>query len=125
MHLLGIAGHPRRYSELTGVQYVAAMAPLQKIITYAAIVTLAGQIIFLVNFFWSMFKGRRAEANPWECTTLEWTLASPTPDEGFGPNRPSVSRGPYEYGGDGAADYQMQNSGSPIPGNHFQVTNFR
>jgi cytochrome c oxidase subunit 1 len=111
MHLLGIAGHPRRYSELTGVQYVAAMAPLQKIITYAAIVTLAGQIIFLVNFFWSMFKGQRAEANPWECSTLEWTLASPTPDEGFGPNRPSVSRGAYEYGGDGAADYQMQNSG--------------
>jgi cytochrome c oxidase subunit 1 len=111
MHLLGIAGHPRRYSELTGVQYVAAMAPLQKIITYAAIVTLAGQIIFLVNFFWSMFKGQRAEANPWECSTLEWTLASPTPDEGFGPNRPSVSRGAYEYGGDGAADYQMQNFG--------------
>jgi len=48
MHLLGIAGHPRRYSELSGVQYVAAMAPLQKFVTVAAIVTLAGQVIFLV-----------------------------------------------------------------------------
>ena len=111
MHLLGIAGHPRRYSELTGVQYVAAMAPLQKIITLAAIVTLAGQIIFLVNFFRSMFKGQPAEANPWECTTLEWTLASPAPAEGFGAVTPIVSQGSYEYGGDQAgADFRMQNA---------------
>ena len=57
MHLLGIAGHPRRYSDLSGVQYVAAMAPLQKFITLAAIVTIAGQVIFLVNLFWSMRRG--------------------------------------------------------------------
>ncbi|MFI5103902.1 MAG: cbb3-type cytochrome c oxidase subunit I [Terriglobales bacterium] len=113
MHLLGIAGHPRRYSELTGVQYVAAMAPLQKIITLAAIVTLAGQIIFLVNFFWSMFKGQRARANPWDCTTLEWTLTSPAPAEGLGEETPVVSHGPYEYGGDqSGADFRMQNAPS-------------
>ncbi len=114
MHLLGIAGHPRRYSELTGVQYVAVMAPWQRIITYAAIVTLAGQIIFLANLFWSMAKGPRAEANPWESTTLEWTLPSPTPEDGFGTSMPTVVRGAYEYGGksDGEAgsDYRMQNS---------------
>jgi cytochrome c oxidase subunit 1 len=113
MHLLGIAGHPRRYSELTGVQYVAAMAPLQKIITLAAIVTLAGQVIFLVNFFRSMFQGKPAEANPWECTTLEWTLASPTPVEGFGTIKPIVCEGPYEYGEGGSGkDFRMQNSGN-------------
>ena len=97
MHLLGIAGHPRRYSELSGVQYVAAMAPLQKFITLAAIVTLAGQMIFLVNLFWSMLKGPAAEANPWECSTLEWTLNSPAPAEGFGDQRVQVNYGPYEY----------------------------
>ena len=97
MHLLGIAGHPRRYSELSGVQYVAAMAPLQKFITLAAIVTLAGQMIFLVNLFWSMLKGPAAEANPWECSTLEWTLNSPAPAEGFGDRRVQVNYGPYEY----------------------------
>jgi cytochrome c oxidase subunit 1 len=112
MHLLGIAGHPRRYSELTGVDYVAAMAPLQKIITLAAIVTLAGQIIFLVNFFRSMFKGKPAEANPWECTTLEWTLDSPTPAEGFGATKPIVCQGAYEYGGATGADFSMQTSGN-------------
>src|SRR5262249_20400063 len=98
MHLLGIAGHPRRYSDLTGVQYVAAMLPLQKFITVAAIVTLAGQLIFMINLFRSMRNGPLAETNPWGCTTLEWTLPSPAPDHGFGAVRPVVNFGPYEYG---------------------------
>jgi cytochrome c oxidase subunit I len=111
MHLLGIAGHPRRYSDLTGVQYVAAMAPLQKFITVAAIATILGQIIFLVNLFWSMRKGPAASANPWESTTLEWTLPSPTPIEGFGEERPLVSHGPYEYDVSGAEkDFLMQDA---------------
>ena len=111
MHLLGTAGHPRRYSELTGVQYVAAMAPLQKFVTVAAIITISGQIIFLVNFFWSMFKGPTAPANPWECTTLEWTLPSPTPAGGFGEHVPMVNRGAYEYSAPGAeTDYLMQDA---------------
>jgi cytochrome c oxidase subunit I len=109
MHLLGIAGHPRRYSELTGVQYVAAMAPLQKFVTLAAIVTISAQIIFLVNLFWSLRKGPVAEANPWQCTTLEWVLPSPAPREGFGAHQPVVDRGPYEYGEDETgADFLMQ-----------------
>ena len=113
MHLLGIAGHPRRYSELSGVQYVTAMAPLQKFVTLAAIVTLAGQIIFVVNFFWSMRKGPVAEANPWECSTLEWTLKSPAPAQGFGDRRPQVNHGPYEYNISGVKkDFVMQDAAS-------------
>jgi cytochrome c oxidase subunit 1 len=100
MHLLGAAGHPRRYSELTAVQYVSAMVPLQEFITYAAIVTIAGQIVFLGNFFWSLFRGPRSESNPWACTTLEWTLPSPAPAEGFS-QPPVVNRGAYEYVGPG------------------------
>jgi cytochrome c oxidase subunit 1 len=111
MHLLGIAGHPRRYSDLTGVQYVAAMAPLQKFITVAAIVTIFGQIIFLVNLFWSMRKGPAAKANPWECTTLEWTLPSPSPAADFGQKQPLVNHGPYEYNISGAEkDFTMQDA---------------
>jgi cytochrome c oxidase subunit 1 len=111
MHLLGIAGHPRRYSDLTGVQYVAAMAPLQKFITVAAIVTIFGQIIFLVNLFWSMRRGPAATANPWDCTTLEWTLLSPAPAEDFGEKQPLVNHGPYEYDATGAEkDFTMQDA---------------
>jgi cytochrome c oxidase subunit 1 len=107
MHLLGIAGHPRRYSQLTGVQYVTAMAPLQKSITVAAIVTMSGQIIFLVNLFWSLRKGPVAEDNPWECTTLEWSAQS---QSGF--SKPLlVNHGPYEYSIPGAEkDFTMQDA---------------
>jgi cytochrome c oxidase subunit I len=111
MHLLGAAGHPRRYSELTGVQYVSAMAPLQRFITLAAMVTIAAQVIFLVNLFWSMFKGRPAGPNPWDCSSLEWTLPSPTPVRGFGENRPEVNHGPYEYSVPGMErDFLAQNA---------------
>jgi cytochrome c oxidase subunit 1 len=111
MHLLGIAGHPRRYSELSGVQYVAAMAPLQKFITLAAIVTIAGQLIFLVNLFWSMRRGPAAEINPWECGTLEWTPASYATNEGLGERRLQVNHGPYEYNAPGAEkDFIMQDA---------------
>ncbi|HEY6306066.1 MAG TPA: cbb3-type cytochrome c oxidase subunit I [Candidatus Angelobacter sp.] len=111
MHLLGLAGHPRRYSALTGVQYVAAMAPLQKFITVAAIITISGQIVFLVNLFWSLRKGPAADANPWHCTTLEWTLPSPTPAAGFGGREPVVTGSAYEYGDHGAVeDFVMQDA---------------
>jgi cytochrome c oxidase subunit 1 len=96
MHLLGVAGHPRRYSELTGVQYVAAMVPLQKFITLAAVITIAGQVVFLVNFFRSLWVGPRAEANPWQCTTLEWRAASGSAVQGSGEVL-LVNHGPYEY----------------------------
>ena len=110
MHLLGIAGHPRRYSELSGVQYVKAMAPLQEFVTVAAIVTIAGQIVFLLNFFWSLRKGAVAGTNPWECTTLEWALPSPAPASGFGGLLPVVSRGPYEYDSHIEPGFAMQDS---------------
>ncbi len=106
MHLLGAAGHPRRYSELNGVLYVQALAPLQKFITVAAIITICGQLLFIVNFFWSMLRGRVAAANPWQCTTLEWTLP-PSPAA-----QPIVvNHGPYEYSVPGAkTDFLMQDA---------------
>jgi cytochrome c oxidase subunit I len=111
MHLLGIAGHPRRYSELTGVQYLSAMLPLQKFITIAAIITLSGQLVFVFNLFWSMFKGEVAAGNPWNSTTLEWTLPSPAPAEGFGSKPPFITNGPYEYSVPGMEkDFAMQNA---------------
>jgi len=50
MHYLGMAGHPRRYSELTEVGYLHNLLPLQKFITYVAFITIAGQFIFLLIF---------------------------------------------------------------------------
>jgi len=110
MHYLGLAGHPRRYSELTGVKFLQPLEPLQYFITIAAIATITAQVLFLVNVFWSMFKGRRCqEENPWESTTLEWTVPSPPPHDNFAGVVPVVYRGPYEYSVPGASkDYLMQ-----------------
>ena len=109
MHYLGMAGQTRRYSQFTEVQYMTHLIPLQTFMTYAAFITIAAQLIFLFNLFWSMFKGPKASDNPWEATTLEWTTATPPPHDNFGGHTPIVYHGPYEYSVPGAAkDYLMQ-----------------
>ena len=109
MHYLGMAGQTRRYSQFTEVAYQQKLLPLQTFMTYAAIITIAAQFIFVINLFWSMFKGPKASDNPWEATTLEWTTATPPPHDNFGGVTPVVNHGPYEYGVPGAAkDYVMQ-----------------
>jgi cytochrome c oxidase subunit 1 len=73
-------------------------------VTIAAFVTATAQIVFLVNFFWSLAKGPLAGKNPWNATTLEWTTDSPPPHDNFGGNYPSVYRGPYEFSVPGVRD---------------------
>ena len=109
MHNLGMAGQTRRYSQFTEVAYQTKLLPLQTFITFAAIVTIAAQFIFVINLFWSMFKGPKASDNPWDATTLEWTTATPPPHDNFGGKTPVVNNGPYEYGVPGAPkDFVMQ-----------------
>jgi len=119
MHYLGMAGHPRRYSELTQATFLGPLVSLQEFITYAAIVTIAAQFIFVINLFWSMFKGVKASENPWEATTLEWTVPSPPPHDNFGGKTPVVHHGPYEYSVPGAPkDYVMQTDEIEIKAAH-------
>jgi cytochrome c oxidase subunit 1 len=116
MHYLGMAGHPRRYSQLTELAYLKDLMPVQKFMTYAAFITIGAQIIFVINLFWSMKKGAKASDNPWEATTLEWTTATPPPHDNFGGQTPVVHHGPYEYSVPGAAkDYIMQNDPATVP----------
>ncbi len=109
MHYAGMAGQTRRYSQFTEVAYLQKLIPLNTFITYAAIITVSAQIIFVINLFWSMFKGPKASDNPWEATTLEWTTATPPPHDNFGGVTPVVNHGPYEYSVPGAPrDFVMQ-----------------
>ncbi len=116
MHYLGMAGGTRRYSQYTEVAYLQRLMPIHTFMTYAAIITIASQFIFVINLFWSMFKGPKASDNPWESTTLEWTTATPPPHDNFGGRTPVVNRGPYEYGVPGAAkDFIMQTDPATTP----------
>jgi len=116
MHYLGMAGQPRRYSQFTELAYLKHLIPLNTFMTYAAFVTIGAQFIFVINLFWSMFKGPKASDNPWEATTLEWTTATPPPHDNFGGKTPVAYHGPYEYSVPGAAkDYVMQTDPATYP----------
>ncbi len=66
-------------------------------ISMAAWCLALAQIPFIINFFWSIKKGRPAASdNPWESTTLEWQTPTPPPHGNFA-TPPRVYRGPYEY----------------------------
>jgi len=74
----------------------------------SALLLAAVQIIFIVNFFWSIRHGRPATDNPWSATTLEWTTTSPPPHDNFAAI-PTVHRGAYDYSVPGsAADFLPQ-----------------
>jgi cytochrome c oxidase subunit I len=119
MHYTGMAALLRRYSQYTEVNYMHDLMPLNKFITYAAFVTIAGQFIFLFNLFWSMKFGEKASDNPWEATTLEWTTSTPPPHDNFGGHTPVVYNGPYEYSVPGAPkDYVMQTDPMIVPAAH-------
>src|ERR1700745_1748470 len=109
MHYYGMAGRVGRESQGTEGAYIHNLLPLQKFITFAAFVTIAGQFIFLFNLFWSMKFGKKASDNPWEATTLEWTTATPPPHDNFAGRTPVIHHGPYEYSVPGEPrDYVMQ-----------------
>ena len=104
MHWLGMIGHPRRYSSTEANVFLQAAVPIHKFITIAVIITIAAQLLFLFNFIWSLWKGTKAEANPWRATTLEWSIPSPPPFDNFAGREPVVYRGAYEFSVPGASE---------------------
>jgi len=99
MFIQGLAGVSRRLYD-GGAQYTHAKDVLHwnTFISMSAWMLMVAQIPFIINLFWSIKKGAKVGANPWEATTLEWS-AAPSPPIGHGnfPQIPVVTRGPYEY----------------------------
>ena len=96
MHILGVGGMMRRIYDTTQYAHLAHFQPINIFITMSAFVLGLAQIPFLINFFGSMIWGKKADRNPWEANTLEWTAPSP-PGHGNFETQPVVYRGPYEY----------------------------
>ncbi len=97
MHYQGLSGMLRRYYDHSIYEFQTAGRALAKPITYFAFLAVAGQLVFLWNFFRSAVRGERVGANPWEGASMEWNTASPAPHGNFGPEDPIARRGPYEY----------------------------
>lgn len=116
-----MAGFPRRYYSFTNFDAFNSFTDLNAFITVSAAITFIAQIIFLFNFFYSIFKGRKAPLNPWRSNTLEWTTPI-NPKHGNWPGEiPSVYRWPYDYSKPGAKeDFIPQN----IPFSETPESNF-
>jgi cytochrome c oxidase subunit 1 len=113
-HYLGMAGNVRRYQAFVD-DFMGPLMPVHKFITIAALITGAAQLVFLYNLIHSRFWGKPAPQNPWEGTSLEWTIPSPPPFDNFGGKIPVVYHDPYQYGIEASTgDFVMQDSPESI-----------
>ncbi len=92
----GYGGHQRRLYDPYQYTFLQHLQPLNRWTSYFGFILAASQVTFVVNFFQSVFAGSKAEKNPWEIGTLEWTLPSPPVHHNFDVI-PTVHRGPHEY----------------------------
>jgi cytochrome c oxidase subunit 1 len=114
LFFLGAAGQHRRIFDFQNYPDLSHqwMINAREFATMALVVMLIAQAIFLINFFYCIFKGKKAERNPYKANTLEWVAPSP-PIHGNFEELPTVYRGPYEYSVPGREeDYWPQN----VPG---------
>ncbi|MHB1920753.1 MAG: cytochrome c oxidase subunit I [Chitinophagaceae bacterium] len=104
MHYEGLAGMPRRYYEYPAqsLSMFHQFQGLNAFISVVVIIVFMTQLLFVANFFYSIFKGRKVtEKNPWGSNTLEWTTPI-RPGHGNWPGEiPEVYRWPYDYSKDG------------------------
>ena len=98
LFVLGTAGQHRRIYDFTNFPQLALpeYQNLRVLATTALVIMLGFQFVWLYNFINSMFRGEKADKNPWKANTLEWSADSPPP-HGNWPELPTVYRGPYEY----------------------------
>jgi cytochrome c oxidase subunit I len=96
MHLLGVAGMPRRYANPYLYEYLEHLWPMNQFMTYSAILMGVAQFLLLGNFLLSIKWGKPCGRNPWGANGLEWSAPSP-PGHGNFDIPPVCYRGPYEY----------------------------
>jgi cytochrome c oxidase subunit I len=128
MFLQGMTGVHRRWWD-GGLTYSSTVPnwaiDLNTTISWGAWGLGAFQLVFVFNFFYSIFNGKKVpNDNPWEATTLDWDTPTPPPHGNF--IKPiTVYRGAYEYSVPGAEkDFTPQseppagNKSTPSVGAH-------
>ena len=85
-------GMPRRYYD-----YISRFTIYHRISTLGAYMLAVGFMVMFIYLVHSLFRGRKAPANPWGGATLEWQCASPPPWYNF-QEQPAVGD-PYDFTG--------------------------
>jgi cytochrome c oxidase subunit 1 len=92
----GYSGQQRRLYDPYQYTFLKHLQPLNVYTSFAGFALGLFQLIFLYNFVASIFRGKKAEKNPWQVSTLEWELPSPPAYHNFDVV-PTIIRGPHEY----------------------------
>jgi len=93
MFIMGYLGMPRRYYD-----YLPEFQVYHVISTVGSWIMISGILLMFANLLRGLKQGGTAPANPWDATTLEWTVPSPPPMENFD-EIPVVTKGPYDREG--------------------------
>ncbi len=109
MHILGMGGHMRRIYNPLQYDFLKPLQGINVFISISAFVLGSAQFLFLINLIYGAIWGKKADENPWQANTLEWTAPSPPPHGNWPGAIPVVYRGPYEYSSpETAEDYLPQ-----------------
>jgi len=104
MHFLGLAGVPRRYYTNTEFPLFNDLVDINVMVTWFAILAATAQVVFLFNFFYSIFRGQKSPQNPWHSNTLEWTAPVEHIHGNWPGAIPEVHRWAYDYSKPGHED---------------------
>ena len=111
LHWLGLLTQSQSLPVAQRVVLASVGSSFRTFVTIATTLTVAAQMLFLFNFFSTLLsrdRNKLEESNPWRATTLEWSIASPAPDDNFGTIQPIVYRGPYEFHSGFSRDFLPQ-----------------
>ena len=89
--ILGVEGMPRRYAS-----YAPEFQVLNVLSSAGAVILAVAYVMPLVYLTWSLLRGEKASANPWDATGLEWQTPSPPRTQNF-TSTPVVTSPPYYY----------------------------
>ncbi|MDB6017095.1 MAG: ctaDII [Pedosphaera sp.] len=89
--VMGYLGMPRRYHA-----YAPEFQIYHVLSTAGATILGVGYLLPVIYLLWSLRHGKKAGANPWGATGLEWQTPSPPPVHNFA-EVPRVTGEPYDY----------------------------
>lgn len=109
MHWIGLLAQSDALPQAQRVLLAASGGTFRSLITFATLWTVAAQLLFVVNFTRTLWRGKKVqEDNPWHASTLEWSVSSPAPEVNFGDAQPIIYRGAYEFPSSSSQEFAPQ-----------------